>query len=95
MLFKDVPLRTRRVLTLYKVYGIVPFWFSMEQCRRALMPFQLSANDMLIEERNLFLSFFLFFLGGGDQQPFEIPRLKKLLFSVLPQIYINVFIIRL
>ena len=31
-IFKDVPLRTRRALSLYKVYGdMASFWFSTEQ----------------------------------------------------------------
>ena len=45
-LLNDVLLRTRRVLSLYKVYGVIaPFCFSMEHCWIAIMPFWFSAED--------------------------------------------------
>ena len=43
---KDVPLRTRRALLLYKVYGDSALWFSTEHLWSAVTPFWLSADDM-------------------------------------------------
>ena len=45
--FNDVPLRTRRVLSLYKCYGyLAPFWFSRKHHWAALMPFWFSADKV-------------------------------------------------
>ena len=43
----NIPLRTRRALSLYKFYvAIVPLWFWMEHSWTALTPFWFSANNM-------------------------------------------------
>ena len=50
-LFNDVPLRTRRVLLLYKhtkSMSIAPFWFSLEYCWTALTPFWLSTDNTFL-----------------------------------------------
>ena len=66
MLFKYVPLRTRRSLLLYKVYGNSAFLILN---RTLLMPFWLSADDVLqIPEGNTYnvrVSCFVNFLSIG------------------------------
>ena len=55
-IFKDVLLRTRRGLLLYKAYGsahrlctaIAPFWFSKEHLWIVIATFLLSTNEMKI-----------------------------------------------
>ena len=46
-LFNDVPLRTRKGLSLYKVYAcLAPFWFSTEHRWTALTPFWYSCDGL-------------------------------------------------
>ena len=54
-LFNSVPLRTRRALSPFKVYGIsallvlnrtMPFWFSTEHHWIVIMPFWFSGNNI-------------------------------------------------
>ena len=55
MLFKDVPLRTRRALALYtKSMAIAPFWFSTEHRWKVLLPFWDSADKMKVESPRFF-----------------------------------------
>ena len=47
-IFKDVPLRTRRARSLYRVYEIAPFcsWFSTEYDWMVIAPFWLSTDEV-------------------------------------------------
>ena len=49
MMYKDVPLRTRRVLSLYKVYGDSAILVLNGTSRTALPPFWLSAYNIIME----------------------------------------------
>ena len=49
MQFKDIPLRTRRALSLYKVYGDNAF-LVLNGILSVLMPFWLSADNIALVE---------------------------------------------
>ena len=44
-------------LSLYKVYGIMPFWFSMEHIWIVIVPFWLSTDELLYTVRHNFCGF--------------------------------------